>query len=183
MLVDWIDLHYSVLLGHPLKSYSIGIDSVNAAKEAGIGSNFHSENLIHVGGPAHAVSVGLRVFGDDLLPDEITKLLGSNPTFAHKKGDVILNAGQQRIATTGSWLLTRKRVANGDLEQEIKAILDLLTDDHQVWAELTSRFQVDLFCGVFFEAENSNGGFSLSPDVTKALAERNLRISFDLYWF
>lgn len=141
------------------------------------------QKTVSVGGPARAVRTSLRISGDDLDPDDITNQLGVRPTLAQKKGDEIVDTGQQRVADTGVWLLAGKQSAHGTLEQEITAILDLLTDDLRVWHSLTRRFKVDCFCGVFFEQESSGGGFSLSPSLMKALVERNISIGFDLYWF
>lgn len=43
--------------------------------------------LISVGGPVDDVKVHLRLFGDDLIPDEVSAQLGAEPTEAFRKGD------------------------------------------------------------------------------------------------
>ncbi len=36
---------------------------------------------------AHETAAAIRINGDDLVPDEITRLLGATPTGSHAKGD------------------------------------------------------------------------------------------------
>ncbi|MEP7294456.1 MAG: DUF4279 domain-containing protein [Chloroflexota bacterium] len=131
---------------------------------------------IKIGGPSSRVSVGLRIFGDDLQPDEISLLLGCPPTKAYRKGDMQWRS--QIIANTGKWLLD---VENADkLEPVVWTLLEKLTPDPAVWSDLGSRYSVDLFCGVFFD--DFNGGFGLSPKLMQALSERGLEIGFDIYF-
>ena len=55
-------------------------------------------------------SVTLRIGGDDLIPHEITKLLGAQPTAAQSKGDEIVGrkTGSVRVAKMGMWRLEAK---------------------------------------------------------------------------
>lgn len=133
---------------------------------------------ISVGGPSEQVSVSLRIFGDDLQPNEITRLLGCEPTKAYRKGE--LNERNQIPARTGSWHLSIK--STDELETVVEALLEKLTLDQAVWNKLTSQYRVDIFCGIWFEAERLNGGFGLSPKLMMALAEWGLAIGFDIYW-
>ena len=54
-----------------------------------------------------------------------------------------------------------------------------LTTDFEIWRSLTSRYDADLFCGVFIAWFGH--GFSMSPALHRALADRNLLITFDIY--
>ena len=62
------------------------------------------ERFVRFGGPVDKVTVSLRLFGEDLDPDEVTKLLGCKPTSAARKGDV-MPGRYHRIANKGCWLL------------------------------------------------------------------------------
>jgi hypothetical protein len=57
--------------------------------------------------------VTLRFFGDDLLPEEVSALLGATPTASHHKGQELRGnqSGTVRIARTGSWQLDAARRA------------------------------------------------------------------------
>ncbi|WP_164080975.1 DUF4279 domain-containing protein [Stenotrophomonas maltophilia] len=124
--------------------------------------------------------VTLRFFGDDLLPDEISALLGATPTASHHKGQEIRGSqsGSVRTARTGSWRLSAPRREPEDLEAQIFEILDQLTGDLAVWQSL-ARFRPDLFCGLFMGS--SNDGVSLSPRALLALGQRGIELGLDIY--
>ncbi|WP_312786176.1 DUF4279 domain-containing protein [Stenotrophomonas indicatrix] len=124
--------------------------------------------------------VTLRFFGSDLLPDEISALLGATPTASYHKGQELKGSqsGVVRVARTGSWRLDAERREPEDLEAQIFEILDQLTGDLAIWASL-ARFRPDLFCGLFMGS--SNDGVSLSPRVLLALGQRGIELGLDIY--
>jgi hypothetical protein len=121
--------------------------------------------------------VRLGFMGDDLDPDELTRLLGAPPTYAHRRGDA-LRRRSYPIAVGGYWAISTER-STCDIEEQVTALFARLTSDLAVWRDLTSRFKADLFCGVFIAW--SGHGFSMSPSLHRALADRNLLIIFDIY--
>lgn len=123
----------------------------------------------------------LRFFGDDLDPDELTRLLGCQPTKSERKGEEIVGkvTGSKRTARSGGWRLSAERREPGDLDAQISEIFDGLTNDMSIWQDLTSRFRADVFCGLFME--EGNEGISLSNETLQRLAERGLTIDFDIY--
>lgn len=137
------------------------------------------ENLVRVGGPVREATVSLRLFGDDLEPAEVTSLLGSQPTEARKKGELIAHSRYHLQARTGSWILKSRLDKSTDLAEQIEALLDLVTSDLDVWRKMTARYSADLFCGVFLDADNR--GFDLPAQLVLRLAERGLSIGFDIY--
>lgn len=136
--------------------------------------------LFSVGGPIERVKVTLRIFGDDLDPDEISNMLRCEPTHQARKGDIVA-ADSTRISPFGSWRLNSVESEDLDLEQQVLKLLSRVNADRQVWQRLTRRYKVDLFCGLFLNEGSWNRGFSLSSKVLKELAERNLQIAFDIY--
>jgi Domain of unknown function (DUF4279) len=144
-------------------------------------SNGGSE-LFSVGGPVERVKVSLRIFGEDLDPDEISVLLNCEPTRKARKGDVVAEVeGHQRVSPFGSWLLGSTESESVDLEEQVLKLLPRVSPDRGVWQRLTQDYKVDLFCGVFLNEGSWNRGFSLTPKVLKELADRNLMIGFDIY--
>ncbi len=121
----------------------------------------------------------LRLFGDDLVPEEITALLGAEPTRSTFRGQVNELTRAPKVWRTGSWRLEAPDADPANPDGQIAEILDELTPDLEVWRALTARFKVDLFCG-WFMAEG-NEGVSLSPDTLRALGERGIRLEIDLY--
>lgn len=123
----------------------------------------------------------LRVFGDDLDPDEISALLGCRPSSSARKGDrqVIGTAGRVRILKTGRWSLQAADSRPEDVEAQIFAILDRLTADMAVWRSLGERYQVDMFCGLFMDSGNDN--LLLSSKALLALGQRGIELELDIY--
>ena len=126
-------------------------------------------------------AAALRIYGRDLDPIEITRLLGNEPTYAQKLGDQIIGqkTGRVRIAKTGMWRLSVRDREAGDLDVQISEILANLTEDLEVWREITSKYQADLFCGLFMR--HGNEGLSLSAESLVGLGARGIIMELDLY--
>lgn len=114
------------------------------------------------------------------MPEEITALLGANPTVSYRKGQELVGSktGIVRIAKTGSWRFSAARREPEDLEAQIMEILDQLTQDPSAWQSL-SRFQPDLFCGLFMGS--SNDGLPLSAKALLSLGQRGIALGLDIY--
>lgn len=122
----------------------------------------------------------LRILGDELDPDEITRLLGKRPYRAERKGEIVLSSsGNSRIARIGTWSISAKPQAPEDLNAQITEILDGATEDINTWRRITERFKADVFCGLFMN--QGNEGLELSPSVLHALGARGIRLSLDIY--
>jgi Domain of unknown function (DUF4279) len=128
----------------------------------------------------HSVAT-LRILGDDLLPDEISLLLGANPTESYKKGEELVghSTGTSRIARTGRWSLSATRQEPEDLEAQIFEVLDQLSSDLKVWESISSRFKSDLFCGIFMGSRNE--GVPLSSKALFAMGQRGISLGLDIH--
>lgn len=127
------------------------------------------------------VRVSLRLFADDLDPDEVTRLLRRTPTRAERRGDE-LPGRCHMVARTGSWRLKSDRDEGDELEAQIAALLDSLPDDLAIWAwlrDLCAAGTMDLFCGLFLK--EFNRGLDLSPGLLRRIGERHLRLSLESY--
>jgi hypothetical protein len=125
--------------------------------------------------------VTLRIGGDDLVPEEITALLGVSPTDAVVKGQEIVGrkTGRVRIAKSGLWRLHAADREPEDMDGQIQEILSQMTADLAIWKSIASRFQIDLFCGLFLRV--SNEGLTLSPESLYALGARGIEMGLDIY--
>lgn len=123
-------------------------------------------------------TVSLRIFGDALDPDAITRLMGVEPTGCARKGDTRRTASSRDVvARSGSWRLHAG--VPGDLGTQIGALLATLPSDPSVWRELSQRYRCDVFCGLFMR--DANEGTELPPEVLAMLGERGLRLGLDIY--
>ena len=97
-------------------------------------------------------ALSLRFFGDDLDPQEVSDLLGAQPTSSYRKGDVRTRTrsdgvvvrtapdGSEGIRKYGMWNMNAAPQEPADLDGQIYEIFGQLTDDLAVWRDLTSRF-------------------------------------------
>lgn len=125
--------------------------------------------------------VTLRIFGDDLVPSEVTALLGCEPTTAYSKGDVRIGSktGNRYVEKTGRWSLSAEDMYPENIPEQITEILSKLTNDPTVWARLRSKYKMDFFCGVFMGS--SNDGLEFSPDILGQLSVRGIALGLDIY--
>lgn len=126
-------------------------------------------------------AVCLRIIGDALIPEEITKMLGYPPTDAQTKGETLTGkkTGTKRIAPFGMWRLEAEESKPENLDGQIDEILDKLTTSLDVWAKIGEQFEVDLFCGLFMGKYNE--GLSLSPVTLAAIGLRGIELDLDIY--
>lgn len=137
---------------------------------------------VRLGGPIDRNKVCLRVFGDDLDPDIISQMLQHDPSYQIRKGEKIVgrHSRYERISPVGSWQLVSDQSEKVPIEKHIFCLLTRLNKNLEVWEELSQKYSVDLFCGLFLD-EAFNRGFSLSPEVSQAVAERKIILDFDIY--
>ena len=120
----------------------------------------------------------LRLFGDDLIPAEISALLGSEPTACSKKGDFrSSSSGREAASKTGSWRLRVEDRSPGDLNGQIQELLSRLTSDLSVWQDLSRRFRCDIFCGLFIK--EGNEGEELQAETMAMVGTRGLSLGLD----
>ncbi len=123
----------------------------------------------------------LRIVGDELLPDEITELLGCRPTRQQTKGEeiVVSKTGHTQIALSGAWCLQAEKREPEDLDDQVCELLDKLSNDLAVWKEVSRRFDIDLFVGLFMN--NVNEGSEVSSETLRKLGERGIALGLDVY--
>lgn len=125
------------------------------------------------------VRVSLRVFGDSLEPEEVSALLGRDPTRCHRKGDPMGGKGGNAVEPTGAWILDSVLSEKVEIEEHVETLLSSVSNDSDEWDQLTSRFSASILCSAFLDQYNE--GFELSPRLAQSLADRGLVIAFDIY--
>lgn len=122
----------------------------------------------------------LRIFGDDLIPEELSRLFGHFHTKGWVKGyQYSTSSGAVVVKKTGAWILDAEPTKSADSDGQnfrLLADIDVSLDD---WASLASRFEMDIFCGWFMQ--KSNEGIAVSPQTLRALGGRNIALSVDIY--
>jgi len=123
----------------------------------------------------------LRFLGDDLVPSEISFLLGQLPTQSEIKNNIRVGkaTGQKRPAKSGGWRLKAPTQTDGDLDAQISALLGQLTNDLTVWRDLTARYKADVFCGLFLNT--GADGLTMQPSTLQMLGDRGLKLEICIY--
>jgi hypothetical protein len=125
-------------------------------------------------------TVSIRFFGEALIPAELTAALGAESSTQYMKGDArTTKSGQTYVRKHGAWILAASVRMPEAIDAQLSELFGQLTQEMSVWLMLTTRFDADVFCGIFMK--ESNEGFSLLPGTLRALADRNLEIGFEIY--
>lgn len=132
---------------------------------------------ISFGGPVGRTVAALRFFGPDLDPSQVTQQLGCEPTEHHRKGDPVDRRGRG-ARSSGSWRLKSTLGEDASIDEHIAHLLARVTADRATWSTL-AVYQPDIFVGVFLGAFNQGDG--LSPESARLLADRGIRLNFDIY--
>ena len=129
----------------------------------------------------HKSVATLRIMGDDLVPEDVSKLLNGTPTTSRRKGDRIVGrkSETETIARSGLWSLHSAEQEPENLDAQIDEILTKLTRNMEVWQVLARTHRVDLFCGLFMSGENE--GLQISAPSLAALGQRGITLNFDIY--
>lgn len=132
-------------------------------------------------GPFEYSQAALRIFGDSLVPQVVSELLGCEPTSSERMGEQIVGprTGTMRVARTGQWRLQATRTQPEDLSGQIDELLGKLTDDMRAWTTIRETCRIDLFVGLFMNS--GNNGLSVSPTHLLALGERGIELGLDIY--
>lgn len=127
------------------------------------------------------VRASLRVFGDSLEPEEVSALLGRQPSRNHRKGDKIRgkSGNLDAVEPTGAWILDSALSERAEVEEHVESLLSSLSNDMDEWSRLTDTYSASIHCGLFLDQYNE--GFELSPRCAQSIAERGLVIAFDIY--
>ena len=86
------------------------------------------------------VAVALCVYGVELDPTEITKLLGADPTHAHRRGE--RKTLRSPPWDKGAWIRELRRFEPIDPDAMFEQLLAELSSEPGIWRSLASRFQL-----------------------------------------
>jgi|GEM_PF-1097883 len=140
--------------------------------------------IAEIGGRFEETSVTLSVYSEELDREEVSSLLGTQPTKAWNSGELhpVGNgrSGKQRIVDWGKWWFSSKRNCE-PIETKIRQILQSCTGDLKAWQILTSKYDVWLTIAAY--ADNWNRELRLPADILQLLAERNLSLDIDAYFY
>jgi Domain of unknown function (DUF4279) len=123
----------------------------------------------------------LRIVGDELEPEEVTRLLGCQPTDAARRGEARIGKHTRgpTIARTGVWRLEATPTEPEDLGAQVLELTSKLTSDLGIWTDLARKYKIDLFCGWFMK--ESNEGVDITARTLETLSSRHIALALDIY--
>lgn len=134
------------------------------------------ELIGEAGGLVDQSRLTLAIHGEDLDPDEISRLLGCAPTSAHRRGD------SRRLGppwAKGAWLLSVEGKSPTGPEELVHLLFARLPTDEVLWSGLRRRFRLQLMFGIF--TERWNRGFELSPEAVRRIVSIGAGVGLDIY--
>jgi Domain of unknown function (DUF4279) len=130
--------------------------------------------------PSFYSSVTIQFWGDNLVPETISKSLGVMPSMSTTKGGPLLYPEGDRPGSskTGAWTLRSAWNDQESPEQKVASLFDRMTLDIGTWKEIVTAFSGRLLCNI--ERTAGRQGFRLSPSTLAMIEKRGLPIVFVL---
>ncbi len=127
----------------------------------------------------HHSCAALRIGGDSLKPDEISRTLGCRPTLSFVKGQTEPSRGKAIVRETGGWHLDAAGQQPGNLDAHVAELFGRVNSALPAWATLSAEYKIDLFC-VYFTGE-ANEGVQASAETLKILGDRGIKLGLRIY--
>ena len=128
-------------------------------------------------------SVSLFVRSETLNRNEVTELLGVEPTRAWNPGErhpISKDSTITRVVDWGQWQL--KIYDNrSSVEFKIQKLFQQCTSNLEAWRTLRAKYEVWLTVGVYPDDWHSES--TLSPETLLLLVERQLPLEWGTYYF
>ena len=123
----------------------------------------------------------LRVYSDDVDPDEVTSIIGFEPTDSFRKGDVRSkrrDVSAPLYKMNGWFYCTRDSSRSRDSRRHLELLLAGPLKDRGVTKALRER-GCWLDISIFYAY--TGGGPTISPEQMKGLADADVDVWWDLY--
>jgi hypothetical protein len=121
----------------------------------------------------------LRIFSDELAPDEITKILQIEPTDSFRKGDSH-SGGRLRRKANGWFYSTEKRCDSKDTRRHIDMVLTALEGKLSAVEKIQNRgCKIDI---TSYWVSTGQGGPWLMPAQMLSLGKLGIAVWWDVYF-
>jgi hypothetical protein len=127
----------------------------------------------------HHSIAALRIRGDSLKPDAVSRLLCCSPTLGCVKGKIVPSRGRPSVRETGAWHLDSVGQQPGNLGAHVAELFSRVNNDAQAWTALSGTFETDLLC-IYFSPEPDEV-VEASAETLKILGERGIKLRLRIY--
>lgn len=126
--------------------------------------------------------VVLRVIGDSLRPEFVSKSLGLSAYESYSKGDVV-PLHPERVRPTGYWALRSEVDPKAPLSEHVDYLLNAIKGKDELLKKLISQcgLSASIYCGLFVSEEVEPLIFDLAPEQMKILSQAGLSLNVNCY--
>lgn len=120
--------------------------------------------------------------GHDLEPEEVSRLLGMEPTASHRRGDDRVGRPGERYSeySEGLWAWRPGVSESEPLAVHLLAVVDVLEPKTATLQRLRKMgLRMDVFIGLF--GPDTNFGFALSRELLGRVGRLGIDLEFDVY--
>ena len=124
-----------------------------------------------------------RVTGDQLDPAAVTRMLGIEPSFGRRKGDVYGGPTRPIKSPTGVWALeSAAAVSSRILDDHLRYLLGRVGEPTPTFGRYIGEhgLKMDLFC--FWMSATGQGGPAVSSEILKQIVKLGAALDFDIYF-
>ncbi len=127
------------------------------------------------------LSACLRISGDELDPDNVTKALELTPNFTGRKGQPMSSKPRSAVYESNLWGHIFSEEFHEPFEEQLSEFVGRLEKRGKQLRALYARKEVGAELLLGFASSNGQGGFTLPADLLARIAALGLDVSLDLY--
>ncbi|MDF1663388.1 MAG: DUF4279 domain-containing protein [Planctomycetota bacterium] len=120
------------------------------------------------------------IYGDELNPNEITRILKQSPHSSQSKGEIIVDGGGERIALQGVWMFcSNDHMYSESLIEHIEFLLDSIPEEIEKLTDIPGVEAAYITC--FFIVQKFGHHLIIEHDVMEECSDYGLGINIDAY--
>jgi len=132
---------------------------------------------ISIGGLPKDNSISLCIYSKDINPENLTKVIGCQPSNAKRKGEIDSRHPNRPPAKIGIWCLDTPE--NLPFIDKLKYLLTKTTSELSVWETIHKSHTVSLRCVVYLHSWSE--GFDISHELLSEIGNRKWEFGLAMY--
>jgi hypothetical protein len=130
-----------------------------------------------------------KIFGDDFPVNEVTQLLGIEPSESYNKGDVIVRPKNDNLINNTvkyrkktAWVLSSGYQESYDVKEQLDEILEPLKNKSVIINQLNTKYKLECIFSIVIIMENGyTPGLHLDNEQIEFANSINAEFDIDLY--
>lgn len=130
------------------------------------------------------IEIFFMVWGDELDPEEISKILKIKPTETAKKGDLVIGkkTGTTVLSKTGKWFLkTKEHVNSCQVIDHVEFILTFLRGLEEPLCNFKTIEKLTITFLIQVDVDTDSVEFDLNPNLLKEIVRQKIELSFSIF--